>query len=572
MATQTNIQRAWILYAGVIIIALLLVCQLFLVQIVNGQKYIEEATGQYVGTRPATFDRGTIYFSQKDGTLVSAATLQSGFSLVINPSKIENAEETYNKLSELVDIDKNTFLSRAGKTNDPHEDILRELDKETAQAIQNLNLEGVMLAREQWRFYPAGSLASQTLGFVGYKGNTLSGRYGLERTYNDILQRGENKLYVNFFAELFSNLSKIIQTNTKNTREGDIITTLEFSTQDVLEKELDELKTKWNADGVGGLIINPQTGAIYALGNLPNFNPNSFNTVSDQSVFLNPIVENVYEMGSIVKALTMAIGLDAGVVSSDSTYYDKGYLWLDGKKIQNYDGRARGTTTMQDVLNKSLNTGAVYVMQEIGKETFRDYLYNLGINQKTNIDLPNEVKGLTSNLVKGKEVDYATASFGQGFAVSPIAITRALSVLANGGYLITPHIVSAINYDIGFPQKIEEQKGKQILKTQTSEEISRMLVEVVDTALLNGSVKNEKYSVAAKTGTAQIAKQDGSGYYDDRYFHSFFGYFPAYDPKFLVFLYTINPKDVRYASETLTKPFINITKFLINYYAIPPDR
>lgn len=572
MLTQTSIQRAWILYAGVVIVALLLVSQLFLVQIVNGEKYTKEAQEQYVGVRSTIFDRGTIYFSQKNEALISAATLKSGFSLIINPSKIENAEEVYKKLSELVEIDKKVFLSRAEKVNDPHEEILRQLDKETAQAIQNLNLEGVMLVREQWRFYPAGSLASQTLGFVGYKGNTLSGRYGLERTYNDILQRGENKLPVNFFAELFSNLSKIIQTNTKNTREGDIITTLEFSTQDTLEKELEEIKNKWNADGVGGLIINPQTGAIYALGNLPNFNPNSFNTVSDQSVFSNPLVENVYEMGSIVKSLTMAIGLDDGVVSSDSTYYDKGYLWLDGKKIQNYDGRGRGTTTMQNVLNKSLNTGAVHVMREVGKETFRDYMYDLGINQKTNIDLPNETKGLTSNLINGKEVDYATASFGQGFAVSPIVITRALCALANGGYLITPHIVSEINYDIGFPQKIEVQKGKQILKKQTSEKISRMLVEVVDTALLNGSVKNEKYSVAAKTGTAQMAKQDGSGYYDDRYFHSFFGYFPAYDPKFLVFLYVTNPKGVQYASETLTKPFINITKFLINYYAIPPDR
>jgi len=572
MATQKKIQRIWILYVGIFIIALLLVSQLFLVQIVNGKKYTEEAMDQYVGTHPAIFNRGTIYFSQKDGTLFSAATLKSGFSLAINPSKIKNTEEIYKKLSELVEIDKNTFLSRAGKKDDPHENILRQLDDKIAKTIQDLNLEGVMIIPEQWRFYPAGNLASQTLGFVGYKGDLRAGRYGLERSYNDILQRDENKLYVNFFAELFSNLSNIIQSKTKNNREGDIVTTIEFSTQDALEKELEKLKNDWDADGVGGLIINPQTGEIYALGNLPNFNPNSFNMVSDQSVFSNSLVESVYEMGSIVKAITLSIGLDTGAVSFDSTYNDKGYLWFDGKKIQNYDGKAHGNTTMQNVLNKSLNTGAVYVMQKVGKETFRDYLYDFEIDQKTNIDLPNETKGLTSNLIKGKEVEYATASFGQGFAISPIAMTRALSVLANGGYLITPHIVNEIKYDIGFPQKIEIQKGKQVLKPQTSEEISRMLVEVVDTALLNGSVKNERYSIAAKTGTAQIAKQDGSGYYDDKYFHSFFGYFPAYNAKFLVFLYVVNPKEVQYASETLTKPFINITKFLINYYAIPPDR
>ena len=227
---------------------------------------------------------------------------------------------------------------------------------------------------------------------------------------------------------------------------------------------------------------------------------------------------------------------------------------------------------MQEVLNQSLNTGAVHVMQEVGKETFRDYLYKFEINEKTGIDLPHEASALVSNLKGGREIEYATASFGQGFAVSPVAMVRALSVLANGGYLVTPHIVKEIDYTLGFPETVEIKKGKQVLKPETSEEISRMLVEVVDTALKNGEVKNERYSVAAKTGTAQIANPDGSGYYDDRYLHSFFGYFPAYDPQFLVFLYTVNPKEVRYASETLTDPFINITKFLINYYAIPPDR
>ena len=571
MSTKA-ISRIWVFYLGVFLIAFLLLSKLFLVQIVRSELYSEAADDQYVVPRTDVFDRGTIYFSEKNGTRVSVATLRSGFTLAINPSQITDINKTYKKLVSVVEIDKDIFFLRAGKTDDPYEEILKQLDEETAEEIRILELDGVILVRRDWRFYPADNMASHVLGFVGYKGKTLGGQYGLERFYNDILQRGEDELYVNFFAEVFSNISKVIKTEEKNNRTGNIITSIEPSTQSVLEKELSALKEKWEADVVGGIIIDPKTGEIYALSSFPDFDPNFYNMVSDHSVFPNPLVESVYEMGSIVKPLTMAIGLDVGAVSYDSTYDDKGFVSFNSAKIQNYDGKARGVVTMQEVLNKSLNTGAVHVMQESGKDTFRDYMYNFGIKDRTGIDLPNETKGLVSNLKSGRDIEYATASFGQGFAISPVAMVRALSVLANGGYLITPHIVREIDYTLGFSEKKEIEKGKQVLKPETSEEISRMLVEVVDVALKNGDVKNERYSVAAKTGTAQIANPDGSGYYDDKYLHSFFGYFPAYDPEFLVFLYAIDPKEVRYASQTLTDPFMNITKFLINYYTIPPDR
>lgn len=570
--SKKGISRIWFFQAIIFLIACLLLGRLFLVQIINGEVYSEAADRQYVAPRTDTFDRGTIYFSEKDGTRVSAATLKSGFTLAINPSKITDINGTYEKLAGVVEIEKELFFLRAGKTDDPYEEILKQLDEKTAEEIEVLGLDGVILARRNWRFYPANNMASHILGFVGYKGKTLSGQYGLERFHNDILERGEDELFVNFFAEVFSNISKVIKNDEKNNRTGGIITSIEPSTQGVLEEELSKLQIKWEADVVGGIIINPKNGEIYALSSLPDFNPNTFNTVSDQAVFRNPLVQNVYEMGSIVKPLTMAIGLDTGAVMYDSTYDDKGYVLFGDAKIQNYDGMARGVVDMQEVLKQSLNTGAVHVMQEVGTETFRDYMYNFGVNEETGIDLPHEAKALVSNLKSGREIEYATASFGQGFAISPVVMVRALCVLANGGYLITPHIVREIDYTLGFSEKVEIKKGKQILKPETSEEISRMLVEVVDTALKNGEVKNERYSVAAKTGTAQMAKTDGSGYSEEEYLHSFFGYFPAYDPQFLVFLYTVNPKEVRYASETLTDPFINITKFLINYYAIPPDR
>src|SRR3989344_5111521 len=226
---------------------------------------------------------------------------------------------------------------------------------------------------------------------------------------------------------------------------------------------------------------------------------------------------------------------------------------------------------MQEVLNQSLNLGAVSVMQRTGKETFRDYLFDFGFGEETGIDLPGEVPGLLDNLKTLNDVEFATASYGQGIALSPIAITRALGALANGGVLVTPRVTLRIDYAVGSSKTIGYGDEKRVLKKETAEEVTRMLVSTVDTALRGGTVKLPHWSIAAKSGTAQLVSPDG-GYYKDRFLHSFFGYFPAYDPKFLVFLYVVDPKGVSYASETLTEPFMNIAKFLITYYEVPPDR
>ena len=268
----------------------------------------------------------------------------------------------------------------------------------------------------------------------------------------------------------------------------------------------------------------------------------------------------------------MAAGLDSGAIVPETTYYDSGELTLDTFTIRNFDGRGRGTVPMQEVLNQSLNTGVSWIVTQMGKEQFRDYFLSYKLGSETGIDLPNEAFGLVDNLNSPRDVEYATASFGQGIAMTPIAVTRALATLGNGGHLVTPHIVKKINFIDGTEREMKYPEGTQVIKPETSEEISRMLTVVVDDALRNGTVALPNHTIAAKTGTAQIADPVNGGYYDDKYLHSFFGYFPSYDPEFIIFLYTVEPKGVRYASETLTTPFMDMTKFLINYYSIPPDR
>lgn len=564
--------RIRIITSVVLLLAVILLIKLYYIQIFSHDKYVEEAESQYVHTVNDLYSRGNIYFTARDGSKVSAATVQAGYLLAINPSHIKDDESVYSRLNEIVEIDRDSFMRKAANKDKVYQEILSQINKEEADRIEKLGLDGVQMYRNQWRYYPGDSLSARTIGFVGYfkDSNQLTGRYGLERYYDDVLLRDRDRLSVNFFAEIFSNLGNVIFDNS-DSRSGDVITSIEPTVARVLDQQLYAAQNKWNSDLTGGIIINPKTGEIYAMNVVPTFDLNDRKGV-DLSDFRNPLVENVYEFGSIIKALTMAAGLDSGAVNAATTYYDSGKMTLDGFTIGNYDGRGRGTVSMQEVLNQSLNTGVSFVVETMGKDKFRNYFKDLKLGNETGIDLPNEAFGLIANLDSPRKIEYATASFGQGIAMTPVSIVRALSALGNGGKLISPHIATAIEYKDGEVRKISYPEGDQVFSAATSEEISRMLTVVVDEALAKGEVALPNYSVAAKTGTAQIADPVHGGYYGDRYLHSFFGYFPSYDPEFLIFLYTVEPKNVKYASETLTEPFIELTKFLINYYDLPPDR
>jgi cell division protein FtsI/penicillin-binding protein 2 len=562
--------RIRIIFIFIFVFSIVLMFRLFSIQVVNKNIYAEKADQQYMTLAGEVFDRGLIFFSKKDNSLVSAATNLMGFKIALNTSKVTDPEFLYQALKPYIKMSHEKFIFHASKKDDPYEEIQVGLNKEQISEIQNLKLSGVNFYRDNWRFYPGGDLASQTIGFLAYKEDDLIGQYGLERFYENILSKPKDELYLNFFAEVFSNIRENI--SSKKSSQGDLVTTIEPIVQKTLESELTNTFEKWKVDQAGGIIINPLNGQIYAIASLPNFDLNNFRNVSDVGVFRHPFVENVFEFGSVVKPLVIASAIDAGVLTPETTYFDHGFITVDKKQIYNFDKKGRGLVTMQEVLNQSLNTGMVYAESKLGHDKFRSYLKSFGLGEKTGVDLPNEIPGLIKNLDSPRNIEYANASFGQGIALTPIQLVRALSSLANGGNLITPHFVKKIRYSNGKIKDIDYQiEKKTLVKKEANETISRMLTGAFE-SYGKGSYKIPNYSIAAKTGTAQVAKKDGRGYYDDRNMHSFFAYFPAYEPQFLVFLYLENPKGVQYASQSLIPVFMNLTNFLINYYNVPPDR
>ncbi len=566
--------RTRLLAVFVLLVGMIIVLKLGLVQIIQAREFKELAERQYVQDDPNRFDRGTIFFETKDGNKVSAAVTYSGFKAVADPAKVTDEKAAcaaiaaaLSKPDGLID----DCEIRLTKKTDRYEELAHHIEEPAAQSLVAQKIPGITLNREEWRYAPGQKLAAHLIGFVGSNGNEVAGRYGIERSYDALLQRSSQDLYVNFFAQAFAKIREFTKPDTDDMPDGNVVTTIEPNVQSHLETALDSMVEKWHPDQIGGLVIDPNTGAIKALAVRPTFDVNNFREASSNAVYTNPFVENVFEMGSIVKPIIMAVGIDAGKITPQTPFYDPGFVKVGPTTIHNFDNKGRGQITMTEVLSNSLNTGMVKVSQLVPKATMKSYLLHFGLGEKTGIDLPSETKGLLSNLNTNRDIEYANMSFGQGIAVTPIEIVRALSAIANGGYLVIPHTVDRIEYDYGFTKKMEYPKGDQIISAKTAEDVTRMMTHVVDDVVDGGHSKFEHYTVAAKTGTAQVPAPNG-GYYDDRNLHSFVGFFPAYDPKFLIFFYMVYPKGVKYASQSIAPDFFQLSDFLIHYYEIPPDR
>jgi len=512
--------REKILFFIIFLCFFVILAQLFYLQILRGDYFKALSFGLTTPLFQKESQRGEIFF--RNGEL--AATNKPFYFLVILPSKIQEKEKTAKILTEILGIAKNQILEKM-----QNKSFILEIgeDKEKAQKIKNLNLKGVFVEEGLKRYYPQGSLASQVLGFLGGEGR---GQYGIEEYYDEKLKKGEN-----------------------------LILTLDYQIQFEAEKILKEAKEKLDFEKGEILVLNPENGEILAMAVYPNFDPNNYKDyVKNLEIFKNPFTQELYEPGSAFKPITMAIALEEKKITPETTYEDPGEIRINGWVIRNYDNRKYpGKITMTEVLEKSINTGAVFAQRQVEGFVFLDYLKKLGIFEKTGIDLP-EIFSENKEIKQGREINFATASFGQGIALTPIQLAKIYCAIANGGKMVIPHLRK------DFPQ-IEEKK---VLSKETTTKLTQMLISVVE----NGFAKRAKiegYFIAGKTGTALQPKIGQKGY-SEKTWQSFVGFFPAQNPKYLILIKLDNPK-TKTAEYSAVPLFKKMAEFIIKVKKISPD-
>lgn len=565
----SSAQRLHFLTSGVILIFLVIVGRLFQLQILGHETYRALAASEHEVAEQLPPERGEIYLKDYlTGKLFPAAINRDTYIIFLDSTKIQSREKLAQELAETLVIEQKEIFDKI-KPNDPYEPIARGVSEEQVQKILQKKLAGVGYQREPRRFYPDGKMISQITGFVGGDQDGRSGKYGLEGYFEKELRGRGGYLYGE--KDALGRLISAQRMKKELPEDGAILTlTIDRTIQFFVCKKLEEYVKKFSAQSGTVLISNPDSGAILAICSVPNFDPNEYSKVKNFSVFNNPAVFESYEPGSIFKPITMAAGLDSGKVLPSTTYEDKGVVRIGAHEITNSDLKINGVSTMTQVLEKSLNTGVVYVVREIGREIFKSYVDNFGFGALTGIELMGEATGEVTNLGRRGEIYSATASFGQGISVTPIQLVAAFGAIANGGKLFRPYIVEEVRRDTMAPQKTEIKVVRQAISEHTALELSSMLTAVVE----NGHGKRAGvpgYFVAGKTGTAQIP-HPGGGYYKDETIGSFVGFAPANNPRFVMMTKLVRPQGVKWAESTAAPLFGEIAKFLLNYLEIPPER
>ena len=439
---------------------------------------------------------------------------------------------------------------------------------------KELKITGFNFEIKKFRYYPEENIASHLLGFVSYSDEAGAGSYGLEEFFNEDLAGKIGSLK----AERGVNNSIIVDDRqyVKPTPGSDLLLTIDRSVEFYACDKLKQTVDKFQAIGGTVIALDVKTGAILAMCSVPDFNPNDYRNVTDIAVFKNPAIFNQYEPGSVFKAITMSIALDQGKVNPNTTYKDAGEIYVDGwsKPIRNSDfdtKGAHGVVDMNFVLENSLNTGAIFAMRQAGPKTFAEYVKKYGFGERTGVELGSEASGNINNLLKNniRDIDAATASFGQGISVTPLQMVSAYQVFANKGYLMKPFIVKEIVRPDGKREVIAPVQERQVIGEKAATTILGMLANVVQSghskkAAITG------YYIGGKTGTAQIAV-NGS-YVKGQYKHTFVGIVPIDNPRFVMLTYIDSPKGVVYAESTALPLWTDIATFMLQYYQVPKTK
>lgn len=566
-------------YLIILFISLAIVVRLFVLMILQHGFYSALASGAQEMYAKLFPRRGQIYvIDSRDGKEYPAAVNRDVFLMYADTRLITDdvtASTTINALTPFFSYNeerKNELFVKLNKRSDPYEPMEKKVDQGIADEIKKLKLPGIYFTRYLERFYPEYSFAAQVIGFLGKDdaGND-KGRYGVEGYWQNELggSGGFHEGAKSAGGSWIPGDGRSLQP----AKDGaDIILTIDRTLQfEACEKLKIGLK-EYGASSASMVIMEPKTGAILAMCSSPDYDLNLYNQVKDPEMFNNSTIFTPYEPGSIFKPIAMSAALNENVVTPNSPFFDSGHRnGICDKPILNAGSKSFGDQTMTGVLQNSINTGMVYVAENLGKDKFKEYIKKFGFGVKSGMELDTETTGTVESLNINKSAKFdcytATAAFGQGITVTPLQITNAFAAIANGGTLMKPYIVKEVRYSDGKIDKIKPQIINEVLNKRAASLLGGMLVKTVDKGY-SGRARVPGYYVAGKSGTAEIA---GRGGYTKTYNHSFIGFAPVDNPKFVMFVKYEKPL-AAYAESTAAPVFGQMAKFILEYFQVPPER
>ena len=539
--------RIRLFFVIVVTLFLVIIGKVIYIQVFEYDKLKSLSSDLWSRNLPIEADRGLIY--DRNGIVLADNITTT--SLVLIPNQIKDKDKAVKELSKILNVseeemskhvNKNTSIERVHPEG-------RRLSFEIADKIEALNLDGIYLVKESKRNYPYDKNLSHVLGYVGIDNQGLS---GLELEYDKYLT-GEYGS-IKYFSDAKGNRLKLNEIYQQPQNGMNLTLTIDNNIQISVERELDNVVSKYNPEHALAIVMDPNTGEILAMSSRPNFSPSNYQNYTIEETNRNLPIWMNYEPGSTFKIITLAASLQEDTIDLQKDhFYDGGSIRVANAKIKCWKSGGHGAETFLQVVENSCNPGFVVMGQKLGKERLFSYINNFGFGKKTGIDLNGEATGIIFNLDRVGEVELATTAFGQGVSVTPIQQITAVSAAINGGTLYKPYIVKSVNEPETNTIVVENksEKVRNVISKETSKEVAMALESVVT----NGTGRNafiDGYRVGGKTGTAQKVK-DGA-YMAGNYIVSFIGFLPADNPKVVVYVAIDNPKGVIQYGGTVAAP------------------
>ncbi|PWB38739.1 MAG: hypothetical protein C3F02_02415 [Parcubacteria group bacterium] len=576
---------------------IVIVGRLFYLQIIRHEDLLQAGLAQRAVVEELSPERGSIYALAGDNSVdfYPLAVNNVNYDINADPAKIsrpQNITDIFASVLGLDDTAKAEIFAKLKKTDRHFETIAKQIPKEKEeqlrQALEQLRTDinqsdpgakpitslaemGVNFNKTVLRYYPDKQDGAQVLGFFGYgqDGYSRVGSYGLEGFFEQELSGAKGSLT----GEKDVKGRLINQENVSPRQNGaNLVLTIDRNVQYAACQALAKALPLYQADSGTIIVMESSSGAIRAMCNYPSFDPNEYNKVDSPDVYNNNAVYAAYEPGSVMKVIAMAIAIDQGKVTPNTTFDDKGEVkFKGGEIIKNADLKAHGVVDMKEVLASSLNTGIVFATADISNTIFKDYMEKFGFGKATGITISQESAGDISALAKKGDIFKATASFGQGITVTPLQMIAAVNVIANRGSLLRPYIVSQINWPDGQVQKFQPEVVQQVIQASTAAQLAAMMVNNVDNGHAQAA-KIDGYYLAGKTGTADVPNPQTKRYDSGKTIHSFIGFVPHENAKFIMLTKLDNPQTGRFAESTAVPLFADIAKYLLEYYQIAPSR